>query len=502
MIVEDKEAEDSWTPKSYPIPKHWLYTELEVAFENIPLTGKKLAQKNYEVQGDFPVVDQGASEVGGYSNDKNKLINIERPVIVFGDHTKCLKYINFSFIPGADGVKVLMPRSPIDPKYAFYACRSLQLPDRGYSRHYSFLKKCNFPLAPLNEQKRIVAKLEELFSELDKGTEALKTAREQLKVYRHSLLKHAFEGKLTTKWREENKDKLESPEIRLDRIKHERETRYNQQIKIWQAAVKKWEGLGGLDKKPTKPRKPEQPLAPNSDYLSKMWELPESWAWSQIGKFSFVTKLAGFEYTKFVTYDVMGDLPVLKAENAGIAGFKVTEFSRVHSSSVISLTRSFLNGGELLMVFVGAGTGNVAMVPLNQQYFLGPNVGMIRLETKLINPRFLELFLRSPKGKDLVLSASKAVAQPSLSMGTIRQTPVAIPSLLEQNEIVMVLEDQIPLIEKEEADIDKTLLMASNLRQSILKKAFSGQLVPQVPDDEPAEKLLERIISQKNKARA
>ena len=211
-MADVEEKADNWSPKSYPIPDHWLYTELETAFENVPLTGKKLAQKNYDPAGDIPVVDQGASVIGGYSNDQEKLLKPDRPVIIFGDHTKCLKYITFPFIPGADGVKVLSPNYGIYPKFAFYACKSLRLPDRGYSRHYSFLKKCDFPLPPFNEQKRIVAKIEELFSELDNGIAALKTARAQLKVYRHAVLKHAFEGKLTAKWREENADKLESPQ--------------------------------------------------------------------------------------------------------------------------------------------------------------------------------------------------------------------------------------------------------------------------------------------------
>ena len=91
-----------------------------------------------------------------------------------------------------------------------------------------------------DEQRRIVAKIEELFSELDKGVESLKTARAKLNVYRQAVLKHAFEGKLTAQWREENKDKLETPEQLLARIKQEREARYGQQLQEWKAA-KEWE---------------------------------------------------------------------------------------------------------------------------------------------------------------------------------------------------------------------------------------------------------------------
>ena len=81
---------------------------------------------------------------------------------------------------------------------------------------------------------RIVAKIEELFSELDRGVESLKTARAQLHVYRQAVLKHAFEGKLTAQWREENKNRLEEPERLLARIKRERAARYARQLKEWQ----------------------------------------------------------------------------------------------------------------------------------------------------------------------------------------------------------------------------------------------------------------------------
>lgn len=105
----------------------------------------------------------------------------------------------------------------------------------------SKLKSIPFPLPPVKDQESIVAKIEELFSELDNGIAALKTAREQLKVYRQAILKHAFEGKLTAQWREENKDKLETPEQLLARIQQEREARYQQQLEEWKQAIKEWE---------------------------------------------------------------------------------------------------------------------------------------------------------------------------------------------------------------------------------------------------------------------
>ena len=117
------------------------------------------------------------------------------------------------------GFKSLVPSEDVFNEYVYYYLKgSKQLAEKRASGT-TFLELSGkafgalpIPLPPLEDQKRIVAKIETLFSELDKGIESLKTAREQLKVYRQAVLKHAFEGKLTAQWREENADKLESPE--------------------------------------------------------------------------------------------------------------------------------------------------------------------------------------------------------------------------------------------------------------------------------------------------
>lgn len=355
-------------------------------------------------------------------------------------------------------------------------------------------------LPPLREQHRIVAKIEELFSELDKGVESLNTAREQLKIYRQSVLKAAFEGKLTENWRAENADKLVAGAILLGQITQERERQYENDLTQWREAVRAAENSGHL--KPRKPSKPTVPDKPNPQQISLMVGLPPSWTWTQLGNFSFVTKLAGFEYTKFVKYDDAGDLEVIKAENAGPNGFRETEFSRVQSDTVASLERSQVTGGELLMVFVGAGTGNVAAVPKGRSFFLGPNIGMMRITSDRVNPSYVELFLRSPHGRELTLSSVKAVAQPSLSMGTIRQIPIALPSPAEQAEIVHILKSKLEAAEVLDAEIDAGLGRAEALRQSILKRAFSGQLVAQDGSDEPASVLLERIRAKREESGA
>lgn len=181
------------------IPKHWKIKQLREVCDNISLNGIKIKQRDYLQEGKFPVVDQGQELIGGYFNDEKFIVAAKPPYIIFGDHTKVKKYINFKFIAGADGVKVLKPHSIYDPKFFFYLIHTVKIPDKGYARHFQFLEKENIPLPPLPEQQLIVSKIEELLSDLQNGNQQLKAAQLQLKVYRQSLLKWAFEGRLTNK---------------------------------------------------------------------------------------------------------------------------------------------------------------------------------------------------------------------------------------------------------------------------------------------------------------
>lgn len=117
------------------------------------------------------------------------------------------------------------------------------------------LSSLEFPICPFDEQARIVAKIEELFSELDNGIQNLKKAQEQLQVYRRALLKSAFAGKLTAQWREKNKSKLESADRLIARIKNDRETQYQVQLHAWYSSLGDWDKSGRRGKRPIKPKK-------------------------------------------------------------------------------------------------------------------------------------------------------------------------------------------------------------------------------------------------------
>lgn len=155
---------------------------------------KKIKQKDYLPKGQLPIIDQGQQLIGGYSDNFALQLSCNLPVIIFGDHTRAVKYVDFPFGAGADGIKVLEPANGIHPKFLYYATQYLvlRLEDRGYARHYQYIEKKELDIPPVPEQKRIVARIEELFSELDNGVETLRKTKQQLAVYRQAVLKDAF----------------------------------------------------------------------------------------------------------------------------------------------------------------------------------------------------------------------------------------------------------------------------------------------------------------------
>ena len=187
--------------KDKELPSGWVEIDFADSCHKISLSGIKVKEKEYKESGLFPTVDQGQKLIGGYFDDPFLVVPMEPPYIIFGDHTKVKKFINFRFIAGGDGLKVLKAKEFFNPWLIYYFMHVIKLPDKGYARHFQYLDKSKIPLPPLAEQHRIVAKIEELFSELDKGVENLRAAQQQLKVYRQAVLQWAFEGKLTEEWR-------------------------------------------------------------------------------------------------------------------------------------------------------------------------------------------------------------------------------------------------------------------------------------------------------------
>ena len=178
--------------KPFELPKSWEWVRLPLIFSIISTRGKQVKTKEYFSQGKYPIVDQGKQIVGGYFNDGLKLIKVDRPIIIFGDHTKVIKYIDFDFIPGADGTKILKFNLQLNIKYLYYSLKALRLEDKGYSRHFKVLKSKFIPICSSEEQKAIVSKVKQLMAwcdELEKKIEKRDAYQEKMM---QAVVKQAF----------------------------------------------------------------------------------------------------------------------------------------------------------------------------------------------------------------------------------------------------------------------------------------------------------------------
>ncbi len=331
------------------------------------------------------------------------------------------------------------------------------------------------PLAPSNEQLRIVSKIEELVSELDAGVSSLHKAKCQIKIYRQSVLKSAFDGKLTAKWREKNKNKIESVEKILARIKEERKLR-----------------LG----------KRHKDVLPFD--ASELPKLPKEWVWCSMSEACGVISNGNTPEPSKMTRD-SGDIPFIKVYNLtkdGRLDFTVKPTFIDRETHRKELAKSITYPGDILINIVGPPLGKVSLVPDTYPEWNTNQAVVLYRASKNLETRFLLFYLLSNDLIRFLTKKSKATAgQYNVQLSTCRSAPLPFVPILEQKEIVRQIDIKMSAIERTEQLIDKNLTMAENMRQSILKTAFEGKLAPQDPKDEPAEKLLERIRAEKSKKR-
>jgi type I restriction enzyme, S subunit len=342
-----------------------------------------------------------------------------------------------------------------------------------------------FLVPPTAEQTRIEAKLEALLSDLDAGVAELKAAQKKLMQYRQSLLKAAVEGTLTAKWRALNSPAETGAQL-LQRILAERRAR-------WEA--KQLAKFQEQRKPPPKDwqKKYPEPVQPDTKCLPG---LPEGWVWASLGQLLAELTSGSRDWAPY--YD-RGYCVFVMAQN--VRPWRPDFSFKQYVDPPIDhrdRARSEIQTDDLLTTIVGANTGQVCRVanPVTS-HFVCQSVALMRLVLPGM-AEYVNAALNSEgHGQRQFREMNYGAGRPHLSFEQLESVLLPLPPLAEQVQVINALSDSFRSCERAEAELSAVLKPSSAQRQNILRAAFSGQLVPQNPNDEPASVLLARIRAER-----
>lgn len=346
----------------------------------------------------------------------------------------------------------------------------------------SYMREAPVPLPPLPEQHRIVDKIEELFTKLDAGVEALKKIKVQLKQYRQAVLKCAFEGKLTAEWREKHKDQLEPASVLLERIEEERKKKLGQPAPQLRQSGKKHKEPAPLD-------------------ISELHRLPESWTWAALGE------IAEFKNGINFSRNQKGNKGTLTIDVLNMYSKSIfLSLENLYRVNKLVSDECVLRYGDVLFVRSSVKREGVgwasAFKEISEPVTFCGFIIRARLLGQGVLPEYITYFMRTDFARQLIVRKGSQVTITNISQDSVGRILVPLTPVAEQRKIVEEIERRFSVADEIEKVVDKSLKQADRMRQSILKMAFEGKLVPQDPADEPAEKLLERIKAEKAKREA
>lgn len=340
------------------------------------------------------------------------------------------------------GFKNLIPCESVFNEYVYHYLKGNKPLAESYGSGTTFIEvsgknfcRIPLPLPPLNEQKRIVAKIEELFSDLDAGVAELVKAKAQIKRYRQSVLKAAFNGSLTAEWHRRHREKASSS-LPLSSC------------------------IGSI----------EQGWSPKCERAARV--SGEEWA---VIKTTAVQPLCFVEQENKSLPSHLKPRAHLQVRSGDILVTRAGPRNRVGISCLVR------QDAERLMVC--------------------DKVYRLQCVPSIVSPDYLMFALNAPQSVELLNTLKTGISDSGVNLTQSRflEMTIPIPSVAEQRQIVDDIESRFSIADKSEQIIDQSLQQAKRLRQSILKRAFEGRLVPQDPKDEPADKLLARIKAEKAK---
>lgn len=370
----------------------WVAKSFEDCLERIDYPAK-VQRKYFRATGKFPVISQESDFINGYWDGEDDVLRVDRPPVVFGDHTQVLKYVDFDFVLGADGVKLLKPKPFIDPKFFYYFLMAYPVKGVGYARHYRFLKELTVTYPPLREQQRIGVILDEAFAGLATATanvkKNLKNARELFDSYLDSIFANAL-----SEW-------------------------------------------------------PNAKLGETSEQVT--------------------------DGTHNSPPYVLSGIPMLDSKHINddftIDDSNPEKFISRKTDDLLA-QRCKPRQGDILVSSRGS-IGKIAIVSNGQDFNIMGNIILIRLPSS-IDRKFAAFYLHSQVSH--IESIARGVAQKGLYLGQVRDYRIPLPPLSKQAEIGQTVNLVSEETKRVEAICRRKLEAVAELKQSILQKAFSGEV--------------------------
>ena len=367
-----------------------------------------------------PVLTAGKTFVLGYTNEEKGIFE-DLPVIIFDDFTTASKYVNFRFKVKSSAMKILKPDLElVDPKYIYFRLQTINIDHSTHKRYWiQQFSKIKISVPPIEEQRRIVSRIEEMFSELDSAVDTLQKTRQQLEIYRQAVLKEAFEGKLTAK-----------NHIVIDKTLH-------------------WASESETKKLPA---------------------LPDEW------HYIFLSKLGDLSRGKSkhrprndpkLFED--GKYPFIQTGDVKAADRYISTYSSMYGDFGLAQSKLWTKG--TLCITIAANIAETAFLGIDACF---PDSIVGFTASSEVEPKYIKYFIESQK---LKLSAfAPATAQKNINLKTLENLIIPYCSVEEQKTIINEIESRLSVCANIESTVDEALQQAEAMRQSILKKAFEGEL--------------------------
>lgn len=502
-----KETEKQVAPHwEWPVPKSWGWVRISEVADVIGGGTPRTSRYEFWEAGAIPwitpadlsgytkrEISKGARNItqAGLDNSSARLLPARS--VLFSSRAP-VGYVAIASNPLAtnQGFKSFVLNERVVPEFVYFYLQRAKQEITKLASGTTFLEisasKCAsipIPIAPTREQERIVAKLDALLSRVTAGEAAARRALDRLQRYRAAVLHAAVTGELTRDWRKTHKPDATGAQL-LNRLLQERRAR-------WEEAEVKRLRTAGKPLKDNKWRKRyPQPETPETADLPN---IPKTWTWASADQLTEATRPITYGVIKLGS-KVSGGVPILRSSDVRRLELDLDGVKRIARNIADKYRRTYLHGGEVLVTVRGTLGGVIAVPPSCAGYNISREVALLALlEQKASRP--IAFFIASDLLQQWLNKRAKGVAYTGINIETLRQLPLPVLPLDEQAQITREVERRLKQAARLESTIQRQFTRASAMRQSLLREAFSGNLVPQDPNDESASVLLVRIKAER-----